>query len=101
MPGIDYAALADQARQAAPPMDYAALAAQARQSATPRKAPVDLERRQYANIIGIDFDWIADHASRLPAALQKPVAAAAAFLGSVLQDVSSPENVATLGVGGR
>jgi len=71
----------------------------AQQAAPAAKPPIDLERRKDSNIIGIDFDWIADHASRLPAALQQPVAAAAAFLGSVLQDASAPENVATLGAG--
>ncbi len=50
---IDYAALADQARQSSPPVDYAAMAAQARVADAAAKS-----------MSGIDYDAVTDHLLR-------------------------------------
>jgi len=61
--------------------------------------PPDLERRKDSRAIGIDYDWIANQASKLPPPLQRSVAQWAAMLGSVLESVSDPVSLATLGAG--
>lgn len=63
------------------------------------KQTVTAERKD-ANIIGVDHNWIADKASKLPEWARYPAAFAGSLIGSAAESLSAPENVATLGLGG-
>jgi hypothetical protein len=64
--------------------------------------------RRDANAVGVDHDWIVQHianwASKLPPRWQQPAAFIATLpadmLGSLVEMLSAPESIATLGAGG-
>lgn len=61
-------------------------------------APIGNDRsRVDTNAVGVDQNWIADKASRLPESLRYPAAFAGSLAGTVLEGLTSPEAIATMG----
>lgn len=60
--------------------------------------PSDLHRVD-TNMIGVNQDWFANQASKLPRPMQYPAAFLGSLAGTALEAFSAPETVATAGAG--